>query len=95
MPRAPIHRLARRQYVDRPLGVVFEFFARAGNLEQITPPWLRFALLSPDDMPMRAGALIDYRLSLHGVPVRWTSRIEEWEPGRSFVDRQQRGPYAL
>jgi ligand-binding SRPBCC domain-containing protein len=95
MPRAPVHRLARRQYVDRPLEVVFEFFARAGNLEQITPPWLRFELLSPDDMRMRAGALIDYRLSLHGVPVRWTSRIEEWEPGRSFVDRQLRGPYAL
>ena len=36
---------------------------------------------------------IDYRLSLHGVPVRWQSVIEEWRPSRRFVDRQVKGPY--
>ena len=44
---------------------------------------------------MRVGARIDYRLHVHRVPVRWSSRIDEWEPGRSFVDRQLHGPYAL
>ena len=44
---------------------------------------------------MQEGTLIDYRLSLHGLPLRWRSRIERWEPGRSFVDRQVRGPYHL
>jgi hypothetical protein len=29
------------------------------------------------------------------MPLRWTSRIEDWEPGCGFVDRQLRGPYGL
>ena len=41
------------------------------------------------------GALIEYRLRLHGVPVSWLTRIEEWEPAGRFVDAQLRGPYAL
>lgn len=90
-----VHRLERRQHLDHPVDTVFDFFARAHNLERITPPWLRFEMLTPEPIPMAPGTLIDYRLHLHGVPVRWTSRIEEWEPGRGFVDRQLRGPYAL
>ena len=78
-----------------PIGEVFEFFALARNLERITPHWLRFEVLTPEPVPMHAGALIDYRLRVHGIPLRWTSRIEEWVPGRSFVDRQLRGPYKL
>lgn len=90
-----IHRLEREQRVARPREEVFEFFAQAGNLERITPPWLRFALLSDEPVEMRRGTLIAYRLRLHGVPLRWTSRIEHWEPGRLFVDRQIEGPYRL
>jgi ligand-binding SRPBCC domain-containing protein len=44
---------------------------------------------------MRVGALIEYRLRLHGVPVSWLTRIEEWEPGVRFVDAQLTGPYRL
>jgi ligand-binding SRPBCC domain-containing protein len=44
---------------------------------------------------MRPGALIDYRLKLHGVPVRWRTRIEVWEPPVRFIDVQLRGPYTL
>jgi ligand-binding SRPBCC domain-containing protein len=95
MPRAPVHRLQRRQRLDHPLEAVFDFFARASNLERLTPPWLRFELITPEPIEMRAGTEIDYRIHVHRVPVRWTSRIDEWEPGRSFVDRQLRGPYAL
>ena len=90
-----VHRLEREQRVARPLEQVFEFFARAGNLERITPPWLSFALLTEEPVEMRHGALIKYRLTLHGVPLRWTSRVEQWEPGRLFVDRQVEGPYRL
>lgn len=90
-----VHRLERRQRVDRPLDEVFAFFAEAHNLERITPPWLRFELLGDGPVEMGVGALIDYRLRVHGIPIRWQSRIEEWEPGRGFVDRQLRGPYRL
>jgi ligand-binding SRPBCC domain-containing protein len=89
------HRLERAQVVRRSLDEVFAFFARARNLEALTPPWLRFEVLTPEPVAMRAGTVIEYRLRLHGLPLRWTSRIEEWEPGAAFVDRQVRGPYRL
>lgn len=90
-----VHRLEREQYLERPPDEVFAFFAQASNLERITPPWLRFEVLTPEPVQMAVGALIDYRLRVHGVPLGWTSQIEVWEPGRQFVDRQLRGPYAL
>ena len=51
--------------------------------------------LGRSSKPLRAGTLIEYRLCLHRVPLRWISRIERWEPGRAFEDVQVRGPYRL
>lgn len=88
-----MRRLEREQVVRRPLAEVFDFFARAESLERITPPWLSFRTLTPGPIQMGPGTLIEYRLRLHGLPLRWTSRIELWEDQRSFVDRQVQGPY--
>ena len=74
---------------------VFAFFAEAGNLEAITPPWLSFRIVTPRPIAMGPGTLIEYRLRLHGLPISWLTRIEVWEPGVRFVDQQLRGPYAL
>jgi ligand-binding SRPBCC domain-containing protein len=90
-----VHQLERSQRLPGPPDQAFAFFADALNLEAITPPWLSFRVITPGPIEMRAGALIEYRLKLHGVPVRWLTRIEEWEPGRRFVDVQMRGPYRL
>jgi ligand-binding SRPBCC domain-containing protein len=90
-----VHLLEREQLVAAPLREVFAFFSRARNLERITPPWLRFEVLTPEPIEMAPGAVIAYELRLRGVPMRWTSRIEEWETDRLFVDRQLRGPYRL
>ena len=90
-----VHRLERRQRLNRPADQVFTFFARAHNLERITPPWLHFEVRGTEPGEMGEGTVIHYRLRLHGLPLRWTSRIEEWDPGRSFVDRQLRGPYRV
>lgn len=90
-----VYTLEREQLLARPIDEVFEFFAQARNLERITPPLLRFVVLTPDPLPMHVGTLIDYRLRVHGLPIRWTSRIDEWVRGKAFVDRQVSGPYAL
>jgi len=85
--------LRREQELPGTPDEVFPFFAEARNLESITPPFLSFHVVSADEM--RVGALIEYRLKLHGIPIRWLTRIEEWEPGVRFVDMQLTGPYRL
>jgi ligand-binding SRPBCC domain-containing protein len=90
-----IHRLEREQVIRAAPGRVFEFFSKARNLEALTPPWLRFQVLTHEPIEMRAGTVIEYRLRLHGVRMGWVTLIEEWQPGRRFVDRQLCGPYRL
>ena len=87
--------LERSQRLAVPAERAFAFYADALNLEAITPPWLAFRVATPGPIEMRPGALIDYGLRLHGVPVRWRTRIAAWEPPERFVDVQVRGPYAL
>jgi ligand-binding SRPBCC domain-containing protein len=82
--------------IARPREEVFAFFSDARNLEALTPASLGFVIVTPEaELVMRAGLLIDYRLRLRGVPVRWRSEITEWEPPARFVDQQRRGPYRL
>ena len=88
-----IHVLEREQRLPGPPEAVFGFFADARNLEAITPPLLRFRVVTPAPIVMRAGTLIRYRLRVHGVPVRWLTQITAWEPPHRFVDAQVRGPY--
>jgi ligand-binding SRPBCC domain-containing protein len=87
--------LSFEQQVARPLPEVFDFFSRAENLEVLTPPWLNFKILEVKPQPVQKGTLINYRLSVHGIPLRWTSEIVEWESPHRFVDLQLRGPYKV
>lgn len=76
-----------------PLTSVFSFFSNARNLELLTPPWLRFEVVTEGEIPMSRGTRIDYRLRLRGLPLRWRSEITAWDPPHRFVDEQVSGPY--
>jgi len=82
-------------WVPRPRDEIVGFFADARNLQTITPSWLNFEMLTPGPIVMRAGALIDYRIRVHGLPIRWRTQIAEWDPPHRFADTQLRGPYTL
>jgi ligand-binding SRPBCC domain-containing protein len=83
------------QQVPRELPEIFAFFSRAENLEALTPAFLHFKILAVTPEPVQEGTLISYSLRLHGIPLRWTSKIIQWEPPNKFVDLQLSGPYKL
>ena len=48
----PLYTLTREQRLPGSPGDVFPFFADAGNLEAITPPSLRFEIVTPRPIEM-------------------------------------------
>jgi ligand-binding SRPBCC domain-containing protein len=87
------YRLERVQLVPAPRDEVFAFFSLAQNLELLTPEFLKFRIVTPLPIAMKQGALIEYRIGLGGVPMKWLTEIREWVPGERFIDTQLRGPY--
>ena len=86
--------LQRTQVVGADIEQAWAFYADPRNLEAITPPWLRFRIeSSPSEL--ERGSILRYRLRLFGAPIRWLTEIRLWQPPRSFVDVQLRGPYFL
>jgi ligand-binding SRPBCC domain-containing protein len=88
-------RLNKTIWLPQTRDKVFDFFADPGNLDQLTPPWLKFSILTAAATVIEQGTRLDYRLRLHGVPICWQSEIAVWEPPVRFVDRQTKGPYSL
>ena len=89
------HAYFQEQWIPHAIEEVYDFFSEAKNLEEITPPWLHFKILSQSSPKIENNTEINYQLSLHGIPFRWRTKILDWEPGKSFIDVQEKGPYNL
>jgi hypothetical protein len=89
------HTLRRQQWIRRVPHEVFAFFSEAANLEVLTPRWLGFRMLTPGPIRIAAGTRLRYRLSVHGMPLTWTTEIRRWDPPLRFIDVQLSGPYRL
>ena len=90
--RATLDTFESEQRVAASLEVVCAFFSETRNLERLTPPELKWRVLS-ETSTMRLGAAVDYALLVHGMPVRWRSLASEWSMPDGFADVQVRGPY--
>ena len=88
-----LHFFSCEQWLPRSRDEIFSFFSDAANLQAITPPWIGFKILTPQPIDMKAGAVIDYRIRIHKIPLSWRTEITAWEPPFRFVDEQRRGPY--
>lgn len=89
------HSIRREIWLPQSREEVFEFFSAARNLEQITPPLLNFHVLTPEPIPMKEGTLIDYKLKVRGLPMKWRTKITRWNPPYQFADVQLKGPYKM
>jgi ligand-binding SRPBCC domain-containing protein len=90
-----IEEFHHEQFLPRRIEEIFPFFSDAANLQKLTPAFLRFHIVTPLPIEMNVGTLIDYRLKIHHLPIRWRTKITEWNPPHSFRDVQLRGPYRL
>ena len=88
-----IRTLESEVWMPQDPAVVFPFFSAAVNLNAITPRWLHFRRITSPDVTLGKGALLEYRLRLHGIPIRWVSEITDWNPPFGFTDEQRKGPY--
>ncbi|PIR00080.1 MAG: TIGR01777 family protein [Nitrospinae bacterium CG11_big_fil_rev_8_21_14_0_20_45_15] len=87
------HEIELEQWVPQSIEKTFEFFKEAKNLEKLTPEFLKFKVLKQSTKSLEEGTKINYRLSLHGIPIHWQSEIIGWEPNHKFSDVQVKGPY--
>lgn len=89
-----LHRIQRSQVIALPIAKAFDFFATPQNLERMTPAFVHFHFLAPPPERIAPGAMLEYRLRIYGVPIKWRTKIVSVDEPASFVDVQDRGPYA-
>jgi ligand-binding SRPBCC domain-containing protein len=89
-----MHQLERKMVISASAEQVWDFLATPLNLDRLTPPELKFRILSSVPETMYDGLLIRYQI---GIPLfgrwQWLTEIKHIAAGHRFVDEQRRGPY--
>ena len=75
------------QFINLPIQDVFLFFSQPKNLSLITPPRLKFNILTPEPIHMNEGQLIDYSLTImYFIQLRWRTLITDYDKPNKFID---------
>ena len=86
--------LERRQTVSGSLEQAWSFLQNPANLDRITPPDLRFRIVTDVPDIMYNGLIIEYRITIPLIGTHcWITEIKHIREGVSFVDEQRLGPY--
>lgn len=89
-----MYTLVRRQHLAAPTAEVWAFLQSPANLDRITPPDLRFRIVTEVPEIMHDGLIIEYHITIPLLGTHsWVTEIKHVRPGRSFVDEQRLGPY--
>jgi tRNA modification GTPase len=89
-----IRTLQREQFIRATPAQVWAFFATPANLNEMTPPRVRFQIIGTPPTHMYAGQLIAYRISpVPGLWLNWLTEIRHVREEAYFVDEQRAGPY--
>lgn len=89
-----VKQLYRKQVLPIGLDEAWTFFSRPENLSDMTPPWLKFRIVSQLPEEMYQGMIIEYRITLPpGIPTTWVTEITQVREKSFFVDEQRLGPY--
>lgn len=89
-----IHYLHCEQVIPAPLERVWDYFANPNNLNELTPPDMKFEIITGGDVRMYPGQMIEYRVEfVRGLRSLWLTEIAHVEESRYFVDEQRVGPY--
>ncbi len=91
-----MHVIKTEQLLPISLDEAWRFFATPNNLNAITPPDMKFEILSEVPVEMYEGLLITYTIKpFLNIPMRWVTEITHIKSGQFFVDEQRIGPYRI
>ena len=77
--------------LDAPAEVVYDWHARPGAFERLTPPWAPVRLESFEGIEDGDRAVL--RIGLGSLSLRWVAEHYDGIEGRQFCDRQVQGPF--
>lgn len=82
----------QRSRIEASTEKVFEWHARPGALERLTPPWEPIEILAPAPS-IHDGARGAFRVRVGPFRVRWEFEHRGYIEGRQFQDFQRCGPF--
>ena len=82
----------KRSVMPVPAGQLYEWHARRGAFERLTPPWQHLRVIErPESLDDGQRMVFEYKIG----PVwrRWVAEHHDHVPGEQFADRQIEGPF--